>query len=236
MVYHGLSWFTISLPVKMLIWRASQPLWGNLVVYFFKHIFTLLHRCVWKWGLHGSTCYSRWFHRGILLRIPAVCSKNQRHKPSSRVYTLNGVSSNSGMPPIIRFDRIFPHKPSIWGYHHFRKPRNRWDWTHPQPAGHPCGRFFLNQAFPACEREDDEDVGCWKSDLPDHRLRNSKRMGWRDLFRQRLGWWENILGSEGVFKKWRTPKIIHPIALCLTLLLWPNHVGCMIFCIIGHVS
>lgn len=37
----------------------------------------------------------------------------------------------------------------------------------PQNAGFGGIQFFLNQAFPACEREDDEDVGCWKSELPD---------------------------------------------------------------------
>ena len=45
-------------------------------------------------------------------------------------------------------------------------------------------RFFLNQAFPACEREDDEDVGCWKSELPEHRLRNSMGRWGDQIFEQ----------------------------------------------------
>ena len=31
------------------------------------------------------------------------------------------VSKNSGTPQIIHFNRVFHYKPSILGYHHFRK-------------------------------------------------------------------------------------------------------------------
>ena len=31
------------------------------------------------------------------------------------------VSENSGTPEIIRFNKVFHYKPSIWGYHYFRK-------------------------------------------------------------------------------------------------------------------
>ena len=42
-----------------------------------------------------------------------------------------GVSKNRGAPQIIHFNRVFPYKPSILGYHHF--------WKHPYVKCLPFG-------------------------------------------------------------------------------------------------
>ena len=46
----------------------------------------------------------------------------KKHPPVVEVETDMGVSENSGFSPqIIHFNRVFHYKPSILGYHYFRK-------------------------------------------------------------------------------------------------------------------
>ena len=47
----------------------------------------------------------------------------------------------------------------------FQKLRERLRQTQPHSGGHGGIQYFLNEAFPSCQRQGDDAVGCWQSEL-----------------------------------------------------------------------
>lgn len=99
-------------------------------------------------------------------------------------------------------------------------------------------RFFLNHAFPSCERRSEEDVGCWKQQLSEPRLRFSSFSVLQNSFWKKLGvvdisiisWRWHMLTSAFCFgfynlimslwKRKGTGHDLHLYLTCLLILVW----------------